>query len=92
MQKRRWMGCSSRGRTIGRVVSGRRDSRLVRQYHWPASGSRRIFRIGGDFQQAIQQLDFAKRRAGNNFPLSSRIDARQRELIEQERLVKGMMS
>ncbi len=28
----------------------------------------------------------------NNFPLSSRIDARQRELIEQERLVKGMMS
>ena len=40
----------------------------------------------------IQQLDFAKRRAGNNFPLSSRIDARQRELIEQERLVKGMMS
>ena len=50
------------------------------------------FALVGDFQQAIQQLDFAKRRAGNNFPLSSRIDARQRELIEQERLVKGMMS
>ena len=50
------------------------------------------FALVGDFQQAIQQLDFAKRRAGSNFPLSSRIDARQRELIEQERLVKGMMS
>jgi beta-barrel assembly-enhancing protease len=49
------------------------------------------FALVGDFQQAIQQLDFAKRRAGSNFPLSSRIDARQRELIEQERLVKGMM-
>jgi predicted Zn-dependent protease len=50
------------------------------------------FALVGDFQQAIQQLDFAKRRAGSNFPLSSRIDARQRELIEQERIVKGMMS
>jgi predicted Zn-dependent protease len=45
----------------------------------------------GDFKQAIQQLDFAKRRAGSNFPLSSRIDARQRELIDQERMVKDMM-
>ena len=43
-------------------------------------------------QKKARQAKFAKRRAGNNFPLSSRIDARQRELIEQERLVKGMMS
>src|SRR3546814_15246062 len=38
------------------------------------------FALVGDYRQAIQQLDFAKRRAGSNFPLSSRIDARQREL------------
>ncbi|EXF94011.1 peptidase M48 [Pseudomonas fluorescens HK44] len=49
------------------------------------------FALIGDYRQAIQQLDFAKRRAGTNFPLSSRIDARQRELMEQERLVKDMM-
>ncbi|MBU6959620.1 M48 family metalloprotease [Pseudomonas sp. CVAP len=49
------------------------------------------FALIGDYRQAIQQLDFAKRRAGTNFPLSSRIDARQRELMEQERLIKDMM-
>jgi len=45
----------------------------------------------GDYRQAIQQLDFAKRRAGSNFPLSSRIDARQREMMDQEQMVKDMM-
>ena len=49
------------------------------------------FALVGDYRQAIQQLDFAKRKAGSNFPLSSRIDARQRELMEQERMVKDMM-
>jgi predicted Zn-dependent protease len=49
------------------------------------------FALEGDFHQALQQLDFAKRRAGDNFPLASRIDARQKELIEQERAVKEMM-
>jgi predicted Zn-dependent protease len=49
------------------------------------------FALVGDYRQAIQQLDFAKRKAGNNFPLSSRIDARQRELMEQERMIKDMM-
>ena len=49
------------------------------------------FALVGDFDQAIQQLDFAKRRAGDNFQLASRIDARQRELLEQERMVKDMM-
>ena len=49
------------------------------------------FALVGDYRQAIQQLDFAKREAGSNFPLSSRIDARQRELMEQERMIKDMM-
>lgn len=49
------------------------------------------FALVGDYRQAIQQLDFAKRRAGSNFPLSSRIDARQRELMDQEQMVKDMM-
>jgi predicted Zn-dependent protease len=49
------------------------------------------FALVGDYRQAIQQLDFAKRKAGSNFPLSSRIDARQRELMEQERMIKDMM-
>jgi len=49
------------------------------------------FALIGEFDQAIQQLDFAKRRAIDNFQLASRIDARQKELFEQERLVKDMM-
>jgi len=48
------------------------------------------FALVGDFKQAIQQLDFAKRRAPN-FQLASRIDARQKELIDQERMVKDLM-
>jgi predicted Zn-dependent protease len=50
------------------------------------------FALVGDFKQAIQQLDFAKRRANNNFQLASRIDARQQEIIAQERAVKEMMN
>ncbi|KOP58356.1 MULTISPECIES: M48 family metalloprotease [Pseudomonas syringae group] len=50
------------------------------------------FALVGDFPQAIQQLDFAKRRAANNFQLASRIDARQKDLVEQERMVKDMMN
>ncbi|WP_455924257.1 M48 family metalloprotease [Pseudomonas putida] len=49
------------------------------------------FALEGDFRQAQQQLDFAKRRAANNFQLASRIDARQKDLAEQERMVKEMM-
>ena len=49
------------------------------------------FALVGDFDQALQQLDYAKQRAGNNFVLSSKIDARQRELMEQQRMVKDMM-
>ncbi|WP_213877177.1 M48 family metalloprotease [Pseudomonas sp. dw_358] len=49
------------------------------------------FALTGDFRQAQQQLDFAKRRANDNFQLASRIDARQKELEEQERMVKELM-
>ncbi|MNN80031.1 Beta-barrel assembly-enhancing protease [compost metagenome] len=49
------------------------------------------FALVGDFPQAIEQLDFAKRRAAGNFPLAARIDARQQQLIEQEKMLKQMM-
>ncbi len=51
----------------------------------------RLFTLVGDFDQAIQQLDYAKRRAGGNFPLASQIDQRQREILEQQRMVREMM-
>jgi predicted Zn-dependent protease len=50
-----------------------------------------FFALVGDFDQAIEQLDFAKRRATNNFQLASRIDARQRELIEDQRSIEQML-
>lgn len=49
------------------------------------------FALVGDFDQAIQQLDLAKRRASNNFQLASRIDARQKIFIEQQQMVKKML-
>ncbi|MBD2838281.1 M48 family metallopeptidase [Pseudomonas sp. JM0905a] len=49
------------------------------------------FALVGDFDQAIEQLGFAKRRAGSNFPLAARIDARQQELIQEQQMVKQMM-
>jgi predicted Zn-dependent protease len=50
-----------------------------------------FFALVGDYKQALQQLDFAKRRANNNFQLASRIDARERELREEQRLLEQMM-
>ncbi|MDH1265789.1 M48 family metalloprotease [Pseudomonas sp. GD03944] len=50
-----------------------------------------FFSLVGDYKQAIEQLDFAKRRATNNFQLASRIDARQRELIEDQRIIEQML-
>jgi predicted Zn-dependent protease len=50
-----------------------------------------FFALVGDFDQAIEQLDFAKRRSSGNFPLAARIDARQQQLMEQQRMVKQMM-
>ncbi len=50
-----------------------------------------FFALVGDYKQALEQLDFAKRRASNNFQLASRIDARQRELMEEKRLIEQML-
>lgn len=50
------------------------------------------FALMGDYRQAIQQLDYAKRRANNNFQLASRIDARQKDMMDQERAIKEMMN
>jgi predicted Zn-dependent protease len=50
-----------------------------------------FFALVGDYNQALEQLGFAKRRASNNFQLASRIDARERELIEEKRIIEQMM-
>lgn len=50
-----------------------------------------FFALVGDYDQAIEQLDFAKRRSINNFQLASRIDARQRELLEDQRIIEQML-
>lgn len=50
-----------------------------------------FFALVGDYDQALSQLDLAKRRASSNFPLASRIDARQRELMEEKRSVDKML-
>ena len=48
------------------------------------------FSLVGDYDQAIEQLDFAKRRS-NNFQSAARIDARQKQLIEEKRMVEDML-
>jgi predicted Zn-dependent protease len=48
------------------------------------------FALVGDYDQAIEQLDFAKRRS-NNFQSAARIDARQKQLIEEKRMVEDML-
>lgn len=50
-----------------------------------------FFALVGDYDQALEQLGFAKRRASSNFQLASRIDARERELIEEKRIIEQMM-
>jgi predicted Zn-dependent protease len=50
-----------------------------------------FFALVGDYKQALEQLDFAKRRAVNNFQLASRIDARQRELMDDKRIIEQML-
>jgi len=49
------------------------------------------FALVGDYDQAIQQLDLAKRRASNNFQLASRIDARQQAFIQEQAMIKQML-
>ncbi|RZH97496.1 M48 family peptidase, partial [Staphylococcus condimenti] len=40
--------------------------------------------------QGIEQLNLAKRRA-SNFQISARIDARQKQLIDEKRMVEDML-
>jgi predicted Zn-dependent protease len=49
------------------------------------------FALVGDYDQALQQLDFARRRAASNFPVASRIDARYEALKEEQRIVKDLL-
>jgi len=49
-----------------------------------------FFALVGDYDQAIEQLDFAKRRS-SNFQIAARIDARQKALIEEKRMVDNML-
>ncbi|MEE4465305.1 tetratricopeptide repeat protein, partial [Azotobacter chroococcum] len=49
------------------------------------------FALVGNYDQAIEQLDFAKRRASGNFQLAARMDARQRDLKEEKKMIEEML-
>jgi predicted Zn-dependent protease len=49
------------------------------------------FALTGDYDQALEQLDFARRRASSNFQLAARIDARHQELDEEKRMIDKML-
>jgi predicted Zn-dependent protease len=49
-----------------------------------------FFALVGNYDQAIEQLDFARRRS-DNFQIAARIDARQKQLIEEKRMVEEML-
>ncbi|MCJ0972629.1 M48 family metalloprotease [Pseudomonas sp. PS1] len=53
-------------------------------------GRAEYFALVGDYDQAIEQLDFAKRRSGN-FQTAARIDARQQQLRDEKRMVEEML-
>ncbi|WP_417792300.1 M48 family metalloprotease [Stutzerimonas xanthomarina] len=53
-------------------------------------GRAEYFALVGDYDQAIEQLDFAKRRS-DNFQSAARIDARQKQLAEEKRMVEEML-
>lgn len=48
------------------------------------------FALVGDYDQAIEQLGHAKRRS-NNFQTAARIEARQKALTEEKRMVEDML-
>ena len=48
------------------------------------------FALVGDYDQGIEQLNLAKRRAAN-FQIASRIDARQKQLVDEKRMVEEML-
>lgn len=45
----------------------------------------------GDYRQALEQLDFARRRASSNYPLAAKIDFRYQELREEQRAVEELL-
>ena len=49
------------------------------------------FALVGDYPQAIEQLNFAKRRAASNFPLAAKIDARQKQLMDEQEIIQQLM-
>lgn len=53
-------------------------------------GRAEFFALVGDYDQAIEQLDLAKRRS-SNFQTAARIDARQKQLIEEKRMIEEML-
>ena len=52
---------------------------------------RAFFALVGDYGQALNQLDYAKRRIIGNYPLTARIEARQGELRNEKRLLEEML-
>lgn len=48
------------------------------------------FALVGDYDQAVEQLGHAKRRS-NNFQTAARIEARQKALTEEKRMVEDML-
>ena len=50
-----------------------------------------FFALVGDYGQALNQLDYAKRRIIGNYPLTARIEARQGELRNEKRLLEEML-
>ncbi|AKX58930.1 M48 family metalloprotease [Thiopseudomonas alkaliphila] len=50
------------------------------------------FALVGEYQQAYEQLIYAKQRAANNYPLAAKIDARHRALQEEERSIKELLN
>jgi predicted Zn-dependent protease len=49
------------------------------------------FALVGDYDQALEQLDFARRRANDNFQLAARIDARHSELEAEKRMIDKLL-
>ena len=49
-----------------------------------------FFALVGDYDQAIEQLGFAKRRS-SNFQTAARIDARQQALTDEKRMIENML-
>src|SRR5690606_18602440 len=50
-----------------------------------------FFSLVGDYDPALEQLELAKRRTLGNYQLAARIDARERELREEQRIIKEML-